>query len=390
MQTSKERNTILLFIPLILNFFVMGFVDIVGVATNYVKEDFALSDGMASLLPMMVFIWFAICSIPTGILMGKLGRKNIVLLSLFTTALAMLIPLLFYSYFGILLSFAFLGIGNTMLQVSLNPLVTSLVRKEKLTSILTMGQFIKAISSFLGPILVAFSASRLGDWRLTFLLYCIASVISIIALYSLKIKETAEPSQTSTSFRNIFSLLKDSYFVYCIVVILLIVGIDVSLNTNIPPLLVDRLSIPLAEATLGTSFYFISKTIGTFIGAFLLVKISPIKFLKASIWIAALAFITMMFSSSFWGLLISIAIVGLACANVFSIIFSLALQHDIKRANEIAALMIMGISGGALITPLQGFVTDQSNFTVGLSVILLCIFIIGSIAFKFKQENLTH
>lgn len=385
MNNTRPKNSPLVFLPIFLSFFTMGFVDIVGVATNYVKKDFALSDSMANLIPMMVFVWFAIFSVPTGLLMGKIGRKKTVLLSLLITAITMLFPLFLYNYLGVLFSFALLGIGNTILQVSLNPLAAATVSKDKLTSTLTMGQFIKAISSFLGPVLVGLAASKLDNWRLTFLLYSITTLVSMIVLYFTQIKESAEMTEKPSSFKEILLLLKDKYLVYCIIVILLIVGIDVGLNTSIPKLLMHRTSLVLDEAALGTSLYFAARTIGTFIGAFLLMKLSSVKFLRATLVLAVLAFIIMMISSSLWVLLAAIALIGLSCANVFSIIFSLALQHDMKHSNEISALMIMGVSGGALLSPLQGLITDMSTFTTSMTIILISIIIIGLISFKFKS-----
>lgn len=385
MNNTRPKNSPLVFLPIFLSFFTMGFVDIVGVATNYVKKDFALSDSMANLIPMMVFVWFAIFSVPTGLLMGKIGRKKTVLLSLLITAITMLFPLFLYNYLGVLFSFALLGIGNTILQVSLNPLAAATVSKDKLTSTLTMGQFIKAISSFLGPVLVGLAASKLDNWRLTFLLYSITTLVSMIVLYFTQIKESAEMTEKPSSFKEILLLLKDKYLVYCIIVILLIVGIDVGLNTSIPKLLMHRTSLVLDEAALGTSLYFAARTIGTFIGAFLLMELSSVKFLRATLVLAVLAFIIMMISSSLWVLLAAIALIGLSCANVFSIIFSLALQHDMKHSNEISALMIMGVSGGALLSPLQGLITDMSTFTTGMTIILISIIIIGLISFKFKS-----
>ena len=41
-------------LPVFMSFIVMGFVDIIGVATGYVKQDFKLTDFIAQFLPMMV------------------------------------------------------------------------------------------------------------------------------------------------------------------------------------------------------------------------------------------------------------------------------------------------------------------------------------------------
>src|ERR1017187_6587406 len=103
-------------LPVLFGFFVMGFVDFVGTATNYVKVDFKLTDTVANTLPMVVFLWFAIFSIPTSLLMNKIGRKKTVVVSMVVTLVAMLVPLASYTFPAFLLAFALLGIGNTILQ----------------------------------------------------------------------------------------------------------------------------------------------------------------------------------------------------------------------------------------------------------------------------------
>lgn len=367
--TNQTRKAIF---PILFGFFVMGFVDVVGIATNHVKADFDLSDTSANLIPMMVFLWFALFSIPTGILMGKIGRRNTVVLSIGLTAVAMLIPLFFYNFPLILLTFALLGIGNTILQVSLNPMIAHIVSPDKTTSVLTLGQFIKAISSFLGPIIAGAAASVWGDWKLIFIVYSITSLLSAIWLVAaVPGKEQREAS--NTSFASTLSLFNDKKIIWLFLAILFIVGIDVGLNTSIPKLLMDKTDMQLNEAGLGVSLYFAARTIGSFAGAILLAKYAAQKFLKISMYIAILSFILLLTVDNSWIMLGMIAIVGLACANVFSIIFSLALQHKPERSNEISALMIMGVSGGALITPLMGVVSDQFGQVAGLSILLVCM-----------------
>lgn len=371
--------------PILFGFFVMGFADVVGIATNYVKVDFSLSDTLANLIPMMVFLWFALFSIPTGVMMGKLGRRNTVVIALAVTALAMLLPLFFYDFACILLAFALLGIGNTILQVSLNPMVANVVSPDRITSVLTLGQFIKSISSFLGPIIAGAAASFWGDWKLIFLVYAVTTLISTIWLIStIPGKEKLE--EAGATFATTLSLFKDKYIVSLFLGILFIVGIDVGLNTTIPKLLMERTGMPVSEAGLGTSLYFAARTIGSFAGAFLLAKLSGAHFLKYSMFVAIAAFVLLLLVPDMWSMFVMIVIVGLACANVFSIIFSYALQHKPERANEISALMIMGVSGGALITPLMGIVADGFGQVAGLSILLLCILYICIISFRIDKK----
>ena len=358
--------------PILFGFFVMGFVDVVGIATNYVKNDFGLSDTMANLIPMMVFLWFAIFSIPTGMLMRKIGRRNTVALAMLITTGAMILPLIGYNFTLVLIAFALLGIGNTILQVSLNPMVAAVVSPDKTTSVLTLGQFLKAVSSFLGPLIAVAAASYLGNWKGIFAIYALITLVSLFWLIS-TVREEVTDGGEITSFGAIASLLKDKYILALFGGILFVVGIDVGLNTTIPKLLMDKCQIALEEAGLGTSLYFSARTIGTFLGAFLLARLSAQKFLFHSMWIAIVAFIVLLASNNLAVMLTMIVIVGLTCANVFSILFSYALQHRAELDNEISALMIMGVSGGALITPLMGLLADQFGQVAGMSLLLVGI-----------------
>lgn len=371
--------------PIFFGFFVMGFVDVVGIATNYVKVDFGLSDTLSNLIPMMVFLWFAVFSIPTGILMGRVGRRNTVAVALVITAAAMLLPVFVYDFGWILAAFAGLGIGNTILQVSLNPMVAAVVTSDRITSVLTLGQFIKAISSFLGPVIAGAAASLLGDWKLIFVVYALTTLLSL-AWLMVSVSDGGQRTETNVSFRSTLSLFNDRYIVMLFLGILFIVGIDVGLNTSIPKLLMEQTGMSLGEAGLGTSLYFVARTAGSFLGALLLVRFAAGRFLQISMAVAVVAFVGLLLAEAPWLMFVLIAVTGLACANVFSILFSYALRHRPERDNEISALMIMGVSGGALVTPFMGMVSDGFGQVAGLSVLLLCMFYIGFIAFRINKS----
>lgn len=358
--------------PVLSGFFVMGFVDVVGIATNYVKKDFMLSDTVANLLPMMVFVWFAVCSVPTGVLMGKTGRRNTVLISLAMTSVAMLLPLLCYNFSCVLAAFALLGIGNTILQVSLNPMVAYLVSGEKVASVLTLGQFIKAISSFLGPVMAGAAASYFGNWKIIFPVCAAVTVLSAVWLMC-SVPSDRPESGSHATFSSVMHLFSDKGTVLMFIGILTVVAIDVGLNTSIPRLLMERTGIPLNEAGLGTSLYFISRTAGTFAGAFILARYSGKGFMRLSMYVAIAAFVMMFFAHRLWVLSVLIAVVGMACSNVFPIVFSYALQHRPEQSNEISSLMIMGVSGGALVMPFMGMLSDSFGQLAGLLPLLFCM-----------------
>ncbi|HKO77625.1 MAG TPA: MFS transporter [Flavobacterium sp.] len=384
---KKEQNFFQL-LPILLGFFIMGFVDVVGIATNYVKKDFQLSDTLANLLPMAVFLWFLIFSIPTGMLMNKIGRKKTVLLSMIITVIALLIPMIAYSLPVVLVAFALLGIGNTIIQVSINPLLTNVISGEKLTSSLTLGQFFKAIASFLGPVIAAFCANAFGNWQLLFIVFAAATVLSSVWLWITYIPKEEAKTEIST-FGESFALLSDKTIFLFFIGILTLVGIDVGLNITAPRLMMERAGMALEDAGYATSLYFIFRTAGAFLGAFILAKMSARKFYIVSSVAAILAILLLMFANSQPLLYTGIALAGFACANMFSIIFSYALKKMPSKSNEVSALMIMGVSGGAIFPFLMGVMTDaMGGIQIGaVGIILICCVYQLFLAVSVKEET---
>lgn len=369
MQKSNSKFAVL---PVMFGFFIMGFVDIVGVATSYVKADFAgMDDKVSGLISLSCFLWFLILSIPTGMLMNRIGRKKTVVVSFAITALAMLIPVLKYDFAFVLVAFAMLGIGNTMLQVALNPLVTNVVSAEKLTGTITLGQFIKAMSSFLGPILAAMFAGSVWGWKAIFPVYAAVTVLAMAWLAVSPIQEQLI-EKSEITFARTFSLLRDKYIVLFFIGILVLVGVDVGMGVTFPKLLQERCSLPLEKAGMGNSVYFLARTVGAFLGGVVLMRFSASKFFTTSSCLALVSLVGLIFSRNLTMILFFVALFGLGYANLFSIIFSLSMQKMPQKTNEVSALLIVGVSGGAVLPPLLGVITDTFG-TQGSALITLAI-----------------
>ena len=357
-----NKSSKLSLIPVMLCFFAMGFVDLVGIASNYVKEDLNLNDATANLFPSLVFFWFLIFSVPTGILMNKIGRKKTVLLSLVVTVVSLLLPIFDESFGVMLASFSLLGIGNALMQTSLNPLVSVVTTGKHLASTLTFGQFVKAIASFMAPYIAMWGAIAsiptfgLG-WRVLFPIYMIIGVVATLLLASTPIEEEKIEGEAS-GFVDCLKLLGKPIVLLSFIGIMCHVGIDVGTNTTAPKLLIERLGWSLNEAAFATSLYFIFRTIGCFTGSFFLRVMKSRTFFAISIVMMALSMVGMFFGESKLMLYIAIVLVGYGNSNVFSIIFSQALLALPEKKNEVSGLMIMGLFGGTVFPLLMGFASD--------------------------------
>ena len=353
-----SKTNKLALIPVMLCFFAMGFVDLVGIASNYVKEDLALSDSVANILPSLVFFWFLIFSVPTGVLMNKIGRKKTVLLSLVVTNLSLLLPIFSENFYVMLISFSLLGIGNALMQTSLNPLVSTVI-KGNLAATLTFGQFVKAIASLMAPYIAMWGALAtipafgLG-WRVLFPIYMIVGVIASLLLASTPIEEETdtldadENDTVASHFSKAFGLLG----------IICHVGIDVGANTTAPKILMERLGMTLNEAAFATSLYFIFRTIGCLTGSYFLRVMKSRTFFIISVAMMTLSMLGLLVGTSKPILYTAIALVGYGNSNIFSIVFSQALLSVPEKKNAVSGLMIMGLFGGTVFPLLMGFASD--------------------------------
>ena len=369
----EKKTSFLAFLPVMLAFFTMGFVDLVGAASNHVQADLNLTEAQTYFIPSLVFFWFLIFSVPTSALMNRIGRKNTVLVSLGVTLLSLVLPIFGNSYYLMLAAFSLLGIGNAIMQTSLNPLVTNLIDGDKLAATLTFGQFVKAIASFMAPIIMTWGAvaaiPTLGlDWRIIFVIYGIIGVIATICLYLTKIKEQPLNGKKS-SFVECFKLLGHPFVLLCFLGIMCHVGIDVGTNTTAPKILMERLGWTLEAAGFATSLYFIFRTIGCFSGSFILRFVSSKIFFAISALMIVAAMVLMGIGQSQAVLYTGIALVGFGNSNIFSIVFAEALKAEPEKQNEVSGLMIMGLFGGTVFPFIMGF-ASQAAGTVGAVLVM--------------------
>ncbi len=381
---AKQNKTIYL-IPVMLCFFCMGFVDLVGIASNYVKEDLGLTDSVANIFPSLVFFWFLIFSVPTGMLMNKIGRKNTVLLSLVVTVVSLFIPLLGNSFTMMLIAFSLLGIGNAFMQTSINPLAMLIIGDKNLASTLTFGQFVKAIASFLAPYLAMWGATAAMpsfgyDWRVLFIVYFVVGVLSTLLLWVTPIYEEqgARDKEQEVRGQSVFSEFVDCFKLLSKPIVLLSffgimchVGIDVGTNTTAPKLLMERVGMSLNEAAFATSLYFIFRTIGALTGSFFLRVMKTRWFFIISVCLMAASMALMFGGQSKMVLYTAIALVGYGNSNIFSMAFSEALLSVPDKQNEVSGLMIMGLFGGTIFPLIMGVMSDAMGQAGAVAVMAI-------------------
>jgi FHS family L-fucose permease-like MFS transporter len=383
---NVQKVNISKILPVLMAFFVMSFVDLVGIGVDRVIKDMEKSTTLAQLIPSVAFLWFFLLSVPVGVMQSRLGKKFMLNIGIGVTALGLLVPYFFYSFEMVLVGFSFLGIGNTIVQVSANPLLVDVVPGNRASSYLSFSQFVKAIGSMLGAPLAGFFALKFGDWKLLFLVFGIVSIISALWLGSVKIDEKKQ-IEIKATFASSFKLLGTGFVLMMVLSIFLVVGIDVGFNSNSGQFLIRQFGIDPIAAENGRSVYFFGRMLGTFAGALMLTKITSRRFFMWTSVLGLICLIAIILVKSApmaWGL---VFLIGLAVANIWPLVFSIAVERYPTRKNEISGLMMMAISGGAVIPLLVGWISDIGSMTLGMTILIVCmIYLLSVSVYSLKKE----
>ena len=353
--------------PMLAGFFVMGFGDIIGTVMNQVKaECSAHADEISWLMPIIAYVWFLVISIPTGVMSGRIGRRNAVLVSLAVTVAAMCVPLFasaerWYLY---VVAFALVGIGNTIIQAALPALMSNVVEPSQLASRISLGQFVKAVCAALTPVFVYITATALGNWKLLFQLYGALTVCAAIWLWLADIPDERRIQSAAQSARTTFggclAMLKEPYVAAMTAGILFSVGADVGFSVAIPEYLKNVFKVDLDLAGMGPTVYFVAKTAAAFAGALLFARISAAKCFPWFMGLGLAATAAIPLVASPFAFLAIVAFVALLTANSFGMCMALAIERFPAKANEISALMVMAIVGGGVVSAVLG--VAQSAF----------------------------
>jgi len=368
-------------------FFVMGFCDIVGISSDYAREAFGWSHTTAGFVPSMVFVWFLFFSVPVGIRMSRWGRKNTVLLSMAVTVCGMFIPLM-QSSWSCLAGYALLGIGNAILQVSLNPLLSNVVTDQRLlTSSLTAGQVVKAVSSFCGPFIMLFAVNVLGggDGHNWYLAFPVLGAITLLSAFWLMLSPIQREAQedSDVTVGETFALLKNKTILLLFLGIFFAVAIDVGTNFVSSKVMIFRYGWTVGEAGVAPQVYFICRTVGAFLGVFLMTRIPDTTYFRMNITLCLVVVLLLAFCPMPQSVgLVLIGAVGFLCSCIFPIIYSMAVQAMPDKANLISGLMITAVAGGGAATPLIGWATDSfGSIAAGVCVLFLCAAYLAYCAF---------
>lgn len=372
--------------PIFLAFLVMGVADAMGPMSDAVKNQYQLSNVMATLLTFFVFIAFAVFSVPGGLIASRIGKKNLLLLGLGLNMVAMGIPTFIDPGFSLLLGCIFLlGVGTTFLQVAGNPIMRDVSAEGSYSRNLALAQGLKGIGSsgssyLVGAVMILAIFSNMG-WRGVFPVFFIFMTITFVSVLTLKIKETK--ADTPPGIGSSLGLLKNPVFAMAVLGIFAYVGAEVCMARFLKPTLEGFGLAPDKAALLGPTMFLGILTVGRLIAGS--INISPRAFFRVSALLGVVG-VALVMTGVQMLTFAGVAIGGLGFANIWPMLFSITVEEKPERASELSGLMCMAISGGAIIPLFMGKLTDSGFTALSYIVPLVCFVYLLLLSLKGSKK----
>ncbi len=364
-STSMQLRTFAIFLA----FLAMGFADAVGPFVSLAKSEFQLSNTMASFIPFAGLSMFGVLSVPIGLLQEKRGKKFVLVLGLCVALLGLL-----NASFGLtsfpqfLTTVVAMGAGAAILQVAGNPIMRDVSAEGKYARNLSLAQFVKAIGSLSGPMIPVIAGRYFGaSWQVDLPHLCGGDPGHGSAGGSTEDRGAAARKQGG-DVRLLPGVVGPAYVLAMVAAIFFYVGAEVSVSAGIPLYLKERFGIDINKVgMLGTGLFFLALTIGRFSGGVVLNWMAPRKFFLLTCALSIVGLVGL------WApdrnvAVASFFLTGLGFANIFPLVFSLAVESMPERTNELSGLMVSAIVGGAFLPPLMGAVATG----VRCSPVFLC------------------
>ena len=384
-------------------FFMWGFITCLNdILIPHLKSLFSLNYTKAMLIQFCFFTAYFIVSLPSGMIVEKIGYRKGIVIGLVTIGIGCLIFLpaaLYTSYPIFLAGFFILASGITLLQVAANPYVTILGKPETASSRLNLTQAFNSLGTTVAPIFgsylilsaavktaeeiskmngEALSAYKLAQASsviapyvgIAVTLFIMAVIFAVIKLPEIEAQSSEDQASADGVKRSAWTY---SHLVLGAIGIFVYVGGEVSIGSFLVNYLgqPDIAGLPESIAGKYVSFYWGGAMVGRFIGSAVQAYIKPGKVLGFNAFMAAALVIISMLTFgkiAMW----TILLVGLFNSIMFPTIFSLAISGLGKSTGQGSGILCMAIVGGAIIPLIQGAIADKIGIHHAFILPVLC------------------
>lgn len=283
-----------------------------------------------------------------------------------------------------LLTFAILGLGNVVLQVIFNPLLTFIAPRKDAASFMILRQITEALTAIAMPFLFIWSSQRFGHWQTVVWLNIILACLAFLWLLFAPIPSL--PQEKPITLPILQKIITLPGVALLLLGIVTIGGFNNSLMTIVPRLLVERTGIDFAIANTSNTVFFALRLLGEIVGAFLLLKVRPWRFFLLTTSAGALVMLIFLFAHQSWLIFLLVGLTGFLYSSLTSLIFAQILLRTPAHQDAASGLVITSWAGASLFSLITGFLTRASgNQTSGLVFFLACSLLVVYLGTRYRQ-----
>lgn len=392
---------------ILLTFFVISFLtNIIGPLVPDIIESFDLSLTLVAFLPFAFFIAYGVMSIPSGMLVEKIGEKQVMVLAFLVSFLGAFLFAWMPSYSLYLVSLFMIGTGMAMLQVAINPLLRVSGGEQHFAFNSVLGQLFFGLASFLSPLVYSYIVLNMGrsvdtqnaiislfskivpqdlPWISLYWVFAVVSLIMVFVIGFVKFPAVElKDDEKAGALKTHLDLLKQPMVIFYFLGIFCYVGTEQGVANWISQFLQTYHDVDPQTTGAGiVSLFWGLMTAGTVLGLVLL------KFMdsrRVLVWFTAasvLSLIIALFGSKSTAL-IAFPMVGFFISVMWSIIVSLALNSVATHHGSFSGILVTGIAGGAVVPLIVGSLGDLWGLKAGMFFLFFTLAYILFIGFWSK------
>ena len=397
-----KRNYLIVGLILIIFFVISFLTNIIGPLVPDIIKSFDLSLTLVALLPFAFFIAYGVMSIPSGILVERIGEKKVMMLAFLLAFLGAFLFSWKPSYHLYLVSLFCIGAGMAMLQVATHPLLRVAGGEENFAFNSVLGQLFFGLASFLSPLLYSYlltgdnQSERVNQifgnlvpsdlpWISLYWIFAVVSLLMVVIIFLIRFPQVdLKADEKVGAWQTHVSLLKKPLVLMYFFAIFAYVGTEQGVANWISQFLETYHEVdPQTLGARTVALFWGLMTAGAVLGLVLLKFVDSRKVL-IGFSMAAIASLLMALVGSRSMALICFPLVGFFASVMWSIIIALALNSVRNHHGSFSGILVSGIAGGAIVPLIVGWLGDNFGLRAGMFFLFLTLAYIGSIGFWAK------
>ena len=363
------------------------------------KRIMDMSDAQTSLIQFAFYGSYFCFALPAAIFISRHSFKSGIILGLllYAAGAILFLPAAYAASYGFYLVAIYIMAGGcSVLETTANPYILSMGSPETATRRLNIAQSFNPIGSIIGILMSKYfilkdiSLYSVSGTYASLGLVLIAILVAILFVKMPAGRDSGNKSGILASFGRLF---RNRLYRYGVVAQFFYVGAQIGVWSFTIRIVMQELGVLEAQASTIYLITIIGFCLSRFIYTWLMKWVSPAKLLLAGGVLSTLmTAVVVLGAGSGWLLIVALVLISFFMSLMFPTIYGLSLggvaqsEHP-DDAKLGASGLIMAILGGALLTPLQGLVSDNSSIYMSYIIPAICFVVVTLFAAYAVKTN---